>query len=122
MTDNKEQDGALDLVRKVYEEKSATINGREYKITSMTHDRRRKIFAFFSAVQSDIQKGDFSFLDSEKFKEVEKNIESVVLFDGNLLKNIVPDHWEKYPGDYMLLIQTMLAVASYPFLSAGNGS
>ena len=112
---------AQDMIRAVYEEGVAEINGREYHITKLTHKKRRKVFAFFTHVQADLQKQDFSFLDTDRWAEVESVIENVVTFNGSLLSKL-PDHWEQYPEDYLIFVSTMLGVISYPFLSGSGGS
>ncbi|MDF1593745.1 MAG: hypothetical protein P1P89_19735 [Desulfobacterales bacterium] len=111
---------AQDMIRAVYEEGIAEINGREYRITSLTHKKRRKVFAYFTHVQADLQRQDFSFLDSERWAAVEAVIENVVTFEDALLSKS-SDHWEKYPGDYLIFVSTMLGAISYPFLSGISG-
>ena len=113
----KEQE-ALDQIKAVYDDNCAEINGRKYKFTITTHITRRKIFAFFSKVQHDIKRGDFSFLASSEFAKIEKEINNIITFDGNLLGKI-DDHWEEYPEDYLNFISVALGVISYPFLK-GN--
>lgn len=110
-----EQAAALAMIKAVYEDGIAEINGREYKFLGTTHQKRRKVFAFFSALQHRIAAGDFSFLDSPEFKPVEDVINDIVTFDGNLISKS-KNHWEEYPEDYVKFISTALGVISYPFL------
>lgn len=109
---------ALETIRRVYEDGFMEINGRRYSMTSYTHKERRKVFAFFTSVQDQLKKKDFSFLDSPKFSEVEGVLETHTLFNDSTLSNIGA-HWDKYPGDYLMFITTSLAVVSYPFTGAG---
>ena len=118
MIDKAEQ--SQDMIRAVYEEGVAEINGREYRITKLTHKKRRKVFAFFTHVQRDLQRQDFSFLDWERWAAVEAVIENVVTFNGALLSKS-PEHWEAYPEDYLMFVSTMLGAISYPFLSGSLG-
>lgn len=120
MTEDRIQQ-AQDMIRQVYEDGVAEINGREYHITKLTHKKRRKVFAFFTHVQADLQKHDFSFLDSEQWAGVENVIENVVIFNDSLLSKL-PEHWNTYPGDYLIFVSTMLGVISYPFLAGIGGS
>lgn len=115
-----EEKKALDMIRAVYDDGEATINGRTYKLTKATHKKRRKVFAFFTKHGSEIQAGNFSFLDTEEFASVESVINDLVMFDGNLLSRI-SEHWEDYPEDYMLFVPTMLGAISYPFLRGVAG-
>ena len=116
-----ERQQALSMLKAVHDDQSATLpSGREYKLTKMTHKQRRRVFAFFTKKQREIQNGDFSFLDSAEFEPVEKVIMDTVLFeDAQLSKS--PNHWEEYPEDYVIFITTMLGAISYPFLGGGSG-
>jgi hypothetical protein len=124
MTEQTEQEQfqqAKDMMRAVHEDKCATINGRDYNITNINHAKRRKVFAFFSRIQNDLQRGDFWWLESEEWQSVEKVIEDVVTFNGSLLSRI-NNHWDNYPNDYLIFVQTMLGAISYPFLPESDGS
>jgi hypothetical protein len=112
---------AQDMIRQVYEDGVAEINGREYRITKLTHKKRRKVFAFFTHVQGDLQQSDFSFLDTDRWAEVESVIENAVTFDGSLLSK-TPNHWDQYPEDYLIFVSTMLGAISYPFLAGSGGN
>jgi hypothetical protein len=117
-----ERTQALAMLKAVHDDQSATLpSGREYKLTKMTHKQRRRVFAFFTKNQHDIQTGDFSFLDSAEFEPVEKVIMDTVLFeDAQLSKS--PNHWEECPEDYVIFITTMLGAISYPFLKGSLGA
>jgi len=116
-----EQNTALEMLSAVHADQAATLpSGREYKLTKVTHNQRRRVFAFYSKRQGEIQVGDFSFLDSVDFEPVEKVILETVLFeDAQLSKQ--PTHFDKYPEDYVFFITTMLGVYSYPFLKGNLG-
>ena len=116
-----ERQQALAMLQSVHDDQAATLpSGRVYTLTKMTHKQRRRVFAFFTRKQREIQGGDYSFLDSLEFEPVEKVIMETVLFeDGQLSKS--PNHWEDYPEDYVLFITTMLGAISYPFLSGSLG-
>lgn len=111
---------ALDMVRAVYEDEAATINGRTYTLTKMVHQRRRAVFAFASKLGDDMRKGNFSWMDSPEFSNVERVINDHVLFDGQLISKL-PKHWDEYPEDYIMFITTMLGAMSYPFMRAAAG-
>lgn len=116
---NPEQKEALSQVKAVYDDGFAEINGREYHFTVMRHQQRRSVFAFFSSVQREISRHDFSFLDDPRFKVVEKIMENAITFDGSLLSKL-PEHWEEYPEDYLTLVSTAMGVISYPFMRGSN--
>ena len=113
MSDKKKK--ALELIRAVYEDGVAEINGREYKFLGTTHIKRRRVFAFFSSIQKQVEAKDFSFLDSPAFDQVEKVINEMVTYNDILLAKS-KTHWEDYPEDYIHFISTALGVVSYPFL------
>ena len=78
-----ERTQALSMLKAVHDDQSATLpSGREYTLTKMTHKQRRRVFAFFTKKQREIQNGDFSFLDSPDFEPVEKVIMDTVLKRG----------------------------------------
>lgn len=110
---------ALNQIKNVFEDGVATINGRDYKFTPMTHGERVKVFAFFSSIQHQIQGGDFSFLDDAKYKEVEKVIVSRVTYEDMQLSKIA-NHWDNFAEDYLIFVTTALGVVSYPFLKQGR--
>jgi hypothetical protein len=120
-TDQEQAQKAREMMQAVHEDKCATINGRDYNITKLNHIKRRKVFAFFTRVQTDLQRGDFWWLESKEWQEVEAVIENAVTFDGNLLSR-TQGHWEAYPGDYILFVQTMLGAMSFPFLPESSGA
>ena len=116
-----EQSTALAMVKAVHDDQEATLpSGRAYQLTKMTHNQRRRVFAFFTKRQGEIQAGDFSFLDSADFEPVEKVIMETVLFEGGQLSKS-PNHWEDYPEDYVAFTVTMLGAISFPFLKGNLG-
>lgn len=106
---------ALEQIKAVYDDGTALINGREYKFLGTTHIVRRRVFAYFTKIQGQLQQGDFSFLSSAEFEQIEKDINNMVTFNDNLLSKI-KNHWEEFPEDYIPFISTALGVISYPFL------
>lgn len=105
----------LELIKQIIDDKCITINDRDYNLNPTTHERRIKVLAFFTRVQSQLSSGDFSFLIDKDFKEIEKIFTDCTLFEnGQLTKE--KNHWEKYPEDYLIYITNMLVVISYPFL------
>lgn len=107
---------AQEMIRAVYEDQEAEINGRTYQFTKMVHKERRTVFAFYSSIQAQLGVHNFSFLDAPEFEKVERIMWNRILFNGSALSRI-DNHWEKYPADYMPLISTAMAVISYPFLA-----
>lgn len=115
-----DQKGA-DVIKAVYDDGFVEIHGREYHFLKMRHQQRRSVFAFFSSIQRDIQRQDFSFLDDPRFATVEKIIGDAVTYEGSLLSKR-PGHWDDYPQDYLIFVSTALAVISYPFMPASDTS
>lgn len=111
---------AHEMIRSVYEDGKAEINGRFYVLHKMKHKQRRKVFAFYSKVAPKVKQGDLSFLDSPEFEEVESVINNAVTIDDSLLAKIEDRHWDEHPEDYIPFISTMLPVISYPFMAGGH--
>lgn len=109
---------ALEQIRAVYEDKKATINGRDYEFTVTSHQQRVKVFAFLSKVRPELERHNMAFLDTKEWQQVEATINNIIMFDGSLLSRR-PTHWEEYPEDYLLFVSTALQVISFP-LYRGN--
>lgn len=106
------------MIKAVFEDGEAEINGRVYRFLAMTHKERRKVFAFYTRVQMQVKNKDMSFIDSPEFEAVEAVINKSVTFNDSLLIRLGDQHWEKYPGDYISFIMTALPVISFPFFPA----
>ena len=115
-----QEEQARAMIRAIYEDGEAEINGRVYRFTKMTHKQRRKVFAFYTSVARDVERNDFSFLDSDRFAAVEDVINKSVTYNDSLLSVLGDTHWEKYPDDYLQFIPTALGVISYPFLAGAD--
>ena len=113
------QNKALLMIQAVYDDGYADINRNRYEFAKMTHKKRRKVFAFFTGIASELSRQSLEFLDTERFEEIERLMFDYVLFDGVQLSK-QPDHFEGYAGDYILLITTALQVISLPFMGGSN--
>ena len=118
---SEEINAAKDMARAIYEDKCAEINGREYKITNMNHAKRRKVFAYFTHIQESLSRGDLWFLETKDWQDVEQTISGIVTIDDSLLSK-KQGHWDEFPEDYILFIQSMLPAISYPFLKGLGGN
>jgi len=112
---------ALAMAKAIHVDKCATINGRDYHIANVNHLKRRKVFAYFTHIQKDLSNKDFWFLETKEWADVEQTICSVVLFESESLTKR-KNHWEEYPEDYFLFIQSLMPALSYPFLQGLSGS
>lgn len=111
---SEELDGVQKL-KAAFEDGVLEVNGREYEFTEMRHLKRRDVFAYFSMIQDDVQRGKFAFLTDPRFKGVEKIISDHIQYDGSLLSKL-SHHWDEFPEDYLELIATAMGVISYPFM------
>lgn len=109
-----EENKQIDMIKSVYNDKVAEINGREYHITKINHAKRLKVFSYYTSIKDQLLMGNFAFLDTSKWREVEKVIDDIVLFENSQISKL-NKHWEEYPEDYMIYVSTMLNVISYPF-------
>ena len=117
-----QREKAMAMVRAVYEDGEAEVNGRTYKFHKMVHVERRKVFAFSTSVQRQVNVQDYSFLDTAAYANVEEVMWANISFEGVTL-NKRRDHWEEYPEDYLNLLSVAMGVMSYPFTrAAGIGS
>lgn len=108
----------LENIKQIYKDKEAEINGRKYKITKVNHAKRKKVFAYLMKNMKLLQEGDLSFVGTEEFDKIEEIISNLVTFEDSLLAKL-PNHWDEYPEDYLIFINSMLLVFSYPFLAGG---
>lgn len=117
--EKEQQEKALAMIKAVYDDGFAEINGNRYEFAAMTHKKRRKVFAFFTGIASELSRQSLEFLDTERFEEIEKLMFDYVLYDDVQLSK-QPDHFESFPGDYIMLITTALQVISLPFMGGSN--
>lgn len=119
MGTQEQREKAMAMVRAVYEDGEAEINGRKYKFHKMTHVERRKVFAFYTSIAHQLREDNMSFLDTPVYAAVEDVMWSNISFDGVAI-NKARDHWEEFPEDYVKLVATALGVISYPFTRAAG--
>lgn len=112
MSDDKKLIKAKEILKAINDDKCAEINGRKYNILNFTHKDRIKIFSYYTTVVVLFENGNFSFLDTDKFQEIESIVFKHTSFENSILSE---NHFEKYQGDYILFITTMLAAMAYPF-------
>lgn len=117
---NDQENAARAMIKAIYEDGEAEINGRVYTFNKMTHKQRRKVFAYYTHVAAAVQSNDFSFLDTPAFEPVEDAINKAVSVKGSLLSKISDAHWLDYPEDYITFIGTAMGVISYPFLQGSS--
>jgi hypothetical protein len=110
----KQLEAAQAQIKQIYDDKVATINGRDYVFTLTNHNQRVKVFAFMSKIQSSMQIGDFSFLTTKEWEDVYKILSNIITFDGQLLSKL-PDHWETYEEDFLQFVAVSMTVVTYPF-------
>ncbi len=110
------------MVKAVFDDGEAEINGRKYVLLKMTHKQRRKVFAYYTKVSKLAENNDLSFIDSSEFEPVELLVHGVVSYNDSLLSKLGDSHWEKYPEDYVTFIMTVLPAMSYPFMVAAPTS
>jgi len=115
--EKRQAEEAKAMVKAVYDDGHAEINGRSYVFLKMTHKQRRRVFAFYTRVARAVNAEDFSFLDAPDFEPVEAVILNAVTLDGSLLSKLGEKHFEDFPEDYLPFITTAMAVVSYPFLA-----
>lgn len=121
MAENNDQlKSAIAQMKAVCEDGVATINGRDYKLTAMTHSERVKVFSFYASPSNTAAMNSFEFLDDPKYKEVEKVMFSRITFEDMQLSKL-PNHFEEYPEDYIILISTAMGAMSYPFMKGVGG-
>lgn len=114
-----QREKAVAMVRAVYEDGEAEINGRKYRFHKMTHVQRRSVFAFYTSVAPQLRGDNMAFLDTPQYAAVEEVMWSNISFDGVTL-NKLRDHWDEVPEDYIQLVATALGVISYPFTRAAG--
>jgi hypothetical protein len=105
----------LEMIKAVYEDSEAEINGRKYTICKLNHQKRLRVFAYFTEVQSDMERNSMGFMGTPQWADIWKVICENTMYDGDLLirrKN----HFDEYPEDFVIFAVTMMGVFSYPFL------
>lgn len=114
-----QQNKALEMIKAVYKDGFAEINGNRYDFAAMTHKKRRKVFAFFTGIASELSRQSLEFLDTERYEEIERLMFDYVLYDGVQLSKQA-EHFETFPGDYVMVVTTSLQVISLPFMGGST--
>jgi len=96
-------------------EKSAfTINGREYKISKLSHQFRTEILSVYTQIEKNLEDGNFGFITEPTFKNIIKKIDNKITFEDELISKR-SRHWEEFPEDYLDYISMSMKVICYPF-------
>ena len=103
---------ARKLIKAINDDKYAEINGRKYTLLNFNHTDREKIFSYYTTVNFLFENNNYSFLDTDKWQEIKLIIFKHTSFESSVLSE---SHFEKYEGDYILYITTMLAAMAFPF-------
>ena len=75
-TDAEKEAAAKAMIKAVFDDGEAEINGRKYALLKMTHKQRRKVFAYYTKVSKSVESNDMSFIDSPEFEKVEEVMSS----------------------------------------------
>lgn len=110
-----QKDKIKEIESVVNDNNKADINGRTYQLSKMTHKQRLPFLQYFQNVQPNPMTGvSVEKMDLERTEDM---LAPYVLFENATLKNL-PNHFDKYPEDYLTYIDTMLMVVVFPFLGA----
>ena len=90
------------------------VNGREYKISKLSHQFRLEVVAIYSQIESNLTMGNYGFLINKEFKDIMKKVDDKVLFENSQISKL-PNHFEDYAEDYLDYVAISLKVISYPF-------
>ena len=90
------------------------VNGREYKLSKMTHQFRVEVLAVYSEIEPMLLSGNYGFMTEDKFKRIIKKIEDKILFDGMQISKR-PQHWEDYEEDYLDFVALSMKIICFPF-------
>lgn len=101
----------IKMFQAIYEDKTAEVNGREYTLSNTTHEKRLRVFAFLTSIAG----ADLRWLTSKEWKEVQKILDNVIMYEGSALVRL-PAHWEKYEEDFLMLYMGVMGALSYPFM------
>jgi len=113
------QEQAQEQIKAIYEDKVATINGRDYTFTTMTFSERRSVFAYTSKVKHLLANQNLSFIDDDEFKKIETIIHKRVTLNGDSLAKKNP--FNEFMEDYIQFTIIAFGVISYPFTKGGAG-
>lgn len=112
-------DEAKKQAKALYDAGEIEVNGRVYEILGMRHQKRLEVFAFYSEHGKQIAEGNFQSFVGQQFNHISKVMFEVVTFNGDQLSKL-PDHWDKYPEDFLQVVGTLLGVMSYPFIRGSD--
>ena len=118
-----QQQKILKETKKIYDDGKMDINKRSYPFVKMPFKEGRKVYAYFTSIQTDLMMGNLMFMESQEFLNIRNTMFDYIDFDGNRLNAINDNdaHFEKYPEDYDDLISSAMLVFAYPFLKGKTG-
>ncbi len=96
------------------EKGSFEVNGREYKLSKMSHQFRLEVLAMYSQIEASITMGNYGFITEPKFKKLMEKVDERILFDNSQISKL-ETHFEKYPEDFMDYVALGLKLICYPF-------
>lgn len=93
---------------------SFEVNGREYKLSKLSHQFRLEVLAMYSQIEANITMGNYGFMTDPKFKKLMEKVDEKILFENSQISKL-EKHFEKYAEDYIDYIAIGLKVICYPF-------
>ena len=110
----KQREAIIEQLNDWTERSAFDINGREYKLSKLSHQFRLEVVAIYSQIESNLTMGNYGFLMNKDFKDVMKKVDDKILFDNSQISKL-PNHFEEYAEDYLDYVAISLKVISYPF-------
>jgi len=112
----------LEETKKIIDSGTIEIGENSYTIQKMDFRKGRKVFTYFTSIQMNLTVGNYLFMQTPEFAEVEELICQYIDFNKSSIKAIgIDKHFGDNMKDYDPLMQTCLTVFSFPFLPGVNG-
>ena len=103
-------------IKAIYEKGYFDVGDRKYELSKMPFKKAKKIFAYLTAIATQIEAGQLGFIDSDKFEnDIEPLLFQFMLVDGFKLETI-DDHFDDYPGDYIEFVTMSTQGFAAPFI------
>lgn len=113
----KQREAILKQLEEWHSEGFFVINGREYKISKLSHQFRVEVISIYSQIEAQNVMGNYAFLQREDFKKIMKKVDEKILFDGMQISKL-EKHFEEYPEDYLDYVAVSMKVITFPLYKA----
>lgn len=112
----------IEETKKIIDSGTIEIGENSYAIQKMDFRKARKVYTYFTSIQMNLTVGNYLFMETPEFSEVEKLICQYIDFNKSSINAIgIDKHFNEHRNDYDPLMTTCMTVFSYDFIPGVAG-